>query len=387
MPRSSDTALIVGAGIHGCSIAMFLAKAGWKVIVFEKNVAGRHASGVNAGGLRLLMRDWQEYPLSQLAITHWANLDTLVGEDAAKLCEVRLGTSQIAVALDQAELTWAEARAKDMKRRGLGEEELLSREEIRRLLPGISQAAIGGLISRRDGHANPAASTRAFREAAKAAGAIIIENCRVLGLREISTGWKVETSTGAYQGGILVNCGGAWGSRIAALAGEDLPERVMAPSMMVSIRVQPFITPVVIGIDRPLSFKQSAAGSLVIGGGILGEACLDQDTSFTVMDRMAQSAAATIEAFPALAQVSILRTWSGLEGGTPDGLPIIGRGTKHSNLWHAFGFCGHGFLLAPAVGEVVARSLIEGKTDSLLAHFLPGRFATTSATLSQRAAQ
>ncbi len=388
MPKSSETALIVGAGIHGCSIAMFLAKAGWKVIVVEKNIAGRHASGVNAGGLRLLMRDWQEYPLAQLAITHWANLDALVGEDAAKLCEVRLGTSQIAVALDQAELTWAEARAKDMKRRGLGEEELLAQEEVRRLLPGISQAAIGGLISRRDGHANPAASARAFREAAKAAGATIIENCRVLGLGEISAGgWKVETSTGTYEGGILVNCGGAWGSRIAALADEDLPERVMAPSMMVTMRIQPFITPVVIGIDRPLSFKQSAAGSLVIGGGILGEACLDQDTSFTVMDRMAQSAAATIEAFPALAQVSILRTWTGLEGGTPDGIPIIGPGTKHPNLWHAFGFCGHGFLLAPAVGELVARSLIEGKTDSLLAHFSPGRFAITSATLSKRAAQ
>jgi sarcosine oxidase subunit beta len=387
MPRSSETALIVGAGIHGCSIAMFLAKAGWKVIVFEKNVAGRHASGVNAGGLRLLMRDWQEYPLAQLALTHWANLDALVGEDAAKLCEVRLGTSQIAIALDQAELTWAEARAEDMKHRGLGEEELLSREEVRRLLPGISQTAVGGLISRRDGHANPAASMRAFREAAKAAGAIIIENCRVLGLGATSTGWKVETSTGTYEGGVLVNCGGAWGSRIAALAGEDLPERVMAPSMMVTTRVQPFITPVVIGIDRPLSFKQSAVGSLVIGGGILGEACLDQDTSFTVMDRMAQSAAATIETFPALAQVSILRTWTGLEGGTPDGIPIIGPGTKHTNLWHAFGFCGHGFQLAPAVGDVVARSLIEGRTDGLLAHFSPVRFATTSATLSKRAAQ
>lgn len=387
MPRSGDTALIVGAGIHGCSIAMFLAKAGWKVTVIEKNAAGRHASGVNAGGLRLLMRDWQEYPLAELAITHWANLDALVGVDAAKLCEVRLGASQMAVALDNAELTWAEVRARDMTRRGLGEEDLLSQKEVRRLLPGLSQAAVGGLISRRDGHANPAASTRAFREAAKAAGAKIIENCRVLGLRAVSTGWKVETSAGTYEGGILVNCAGAWGSRIAALADENLPEKVLAPSMMVTMRVQPFITPVVIGIDRPLSFKQSAAGSLVIGGGILGDACLDQDTSFTVMDRMAQSAAATIEAFPALAHISILRTWTGLEGGTPDGLPIIGPGTNHPNLWHVFGFCGHGFLLAPAVGEVVARSLIEGKTDSLLTHFAAGRFAATSATHVKRAAQ
>ena len=268
MPWRNETALIVGAGIQGCSIALFLAKAGWKVTVFEKNVAGRHASRVNAGGLRMLMRDWREYPLSQLAMIQWANLGVLVGEDAAKLCEVRLETSQIAVALDKAELAWAEARIADMTRRQLGEEELLSQREIRRLLPGISERALGGLISRRDGHANPAASARAFREAAKAAGATIFENCRVLGLGRIADGgWKVETSAGSFEGGMLLNCGGAWGSRVAALADEDLPERIMAPSMMVTARVQHFVDPVVIGIDRPLSFKQSAAGSLVIGGG------------------------------------------------------------------------------------------------------------------------
>jgi sarcosine oxidase, subunit beta len=379
MPRSSETALIVGAGLQGCAIAIFLARAGWKVSVIEKNVAGRHASGVNAGGLRLLMRDWQEYPLSELALAHWSNLGELVGEAAAESCEVRLGTSQVAAAMDQAELTWAEARASDMKRRGLGKEELLSQEELRRLVPAISTAALGGLISRRDGHANPAAAARAFREAAIAAGATIVENCRVLGLSPIAGGgWRVESSTGRFECGVLVNCAGAWGSQVAALADEPLPEKVTAPSMMVTARVKPFVTPVVIGIDRPLSFKQSAAGSLVIGGGILGDARPDQDTSFTMMDRMAQGAAAAIEVFPALAQIPILRTWTGLEGRTPDGLPIIGESAKHPNLWHAFGFCGHGFLLAPAVGDVVARSLIEGRADTRIAHFSPRRFAPAS---------
>src|SRR5487761_1195189 len=94
-----------------------------------------------------------------------------------------------------------------------------------------------------------------------------------------------------------------------------------------------------------------------------------------VMDRMAQGAAAAIEVFSALAEVPILRTWTGLEGRTPYGLPIIGECTKCPNLWHVFGFCSHGFFLAPAVGEVVARSLIEGKTDSGIAHFAPRRFA------------
>ena len=380
MRRRSETAVIVGAGMQGCATAIFLARAGWRVTLVEKNVAGRHASSVNAGGLRLLVRDWREYPLSEVALAHWANLQALDGAEAAARCEVRLGTSQIAVAFDEAELKWVEDRAEEMRRRKLGVEELLSIDEVRRLLPGISGSMLGGLISRRDGHANPAASARAFRDAASASGATIIEDCRVLGLDLTSSAsWKIRTSTETLEADVVVNCAGAWGSRIAALAGEVLPEKIMAPSMMVTDRVRPFVEPVVIGIDRPLSFKQSAVGSLVIGGGILGEAAPDRDTSFTVMERMATAAAATIEAFPRLASISVLRTWTGLEAGTPDGIPIVGPSAQHPNLWHAFGFCGHGFLLAPAVGETVARSLLEGEAADVLSHFAPSRFADATA--------
>lgn len=379
MHRRKETALIIGAGLQGCSIALFLAKAGWKVTLLEKNVAGRHASSVNAGGLRTLMRDWREYPLSQLAMTHWANLEKLVGAAAAERCEVRLGGSQIAVAFDDAEMSWAVNRAKEIKTRGLGVEELLDQRDIRRMLPGLSSHALGGLIARGDGHANPAACARAFRDAAERAGATVVENCPVQGLERLSSGgWRACTPLGNHDAGVLVNCGGAWGARVAAMARQHLPLKIVAPSMMVTARVQPFIGPVVIGIEQPLSFKQSAVGSLVIGGGILGRACPDQNTSFTVMDRMTVSAAATLQAFPALAHIPVLRTWTGLEGATPDGVPFIGPSADTPDFWHVFGFCGHGFQLAPAVGETVARSLINGTTDPLLLPFTPTRFHTAA---------
>lgn len=375
MPRQNETALIIGAGLQGCSIALFLARAGWRVTLLDKNVAGRHASSVNAGGLRTLMRDWREYPLSELAMEHWRHLDRLVGAGAAESCEVRLGVGQIAVALDEAEMSWTLGRVQEMERRGLGAEELLSATEVRKMLPGLTEQALGGLVSRGDGHANPAASTRAFRQAAMAAGANIVENCRVLGLDRLpGGGWSVTASSGRYEAGVLVNCAGAWGAQVAAMAGQTLPLKVVAPSMMVTARTQPFLEPVVIGIDRPLSFKQSAVGSLVIGGGILGKPCADHDTSFTVMDRMPEGAAATLEAFPALAHVPVLRTWTGLEGATPDGIPVIGPGEDTPDLWHVFGFCGHGFQLSPAVGDVVGRSLVGGTVDPLLAPFSGRRF-------------
>ncbi|MGO6747732.1 NAD(P)/FAD-dependent oxidoreductase [Rhizobium ruizarguesonis] len=381
MARGSDDALIIGGGLQGCSIALFLAKAGWQVTIVEKNIAGRHASGVNAGGLRLLMRDIREYPLSLRAMEMWENLTDYVGTAAAESCEVRLATSQIALAMDAAELGWARARSTDMVRRSIYSEEWIGPDELHRLLPGLVGTALGGLISRRDGHANPANTARAFRNAAEVAGVRILEGCE---LGELTpprgSRWHATTSVGHLEADHVINCAGAWGAGIAAILGDKIPLKVLALSMMVTARVRPFITPVVIGIDQPLSFKQSAVGSLVIGGGISGKPCLDENTSFTIMDRMVSSASATIAAFPALANIPILRTWTGLEGATLDGIPIIGPSRRHEALWHVFGFCGHGFQLAPAVGEAVADSLTTGTLDPKLAPFAVDRFSTYQST-------
>ena len=357
MLKHGDDVLIIGGGLQGCTIGLFLAKAGWKVTIVEKNLAGRHASSVNAGGLRLLERDIREYPLSLRAMEMWRNLSDFVGVEAAEKCEVRLGASQIAIAMDSAELDWAKGRFNEMQRLGLGFEELIDPVELHRLLPGLSDAVLGGLISRPDGHANPANAALAFRNAAAAAGVKILEHCALHDLKPKAGGrWQASTDAGMLEANWVINCGGAWGAELAALLGEHLPMRVYAPSMMVTARVKPFLTPVVIGIDRPLSFKQSAAGSLVIGGGISGKPCLNEGTSFTVMDRFTLGAAAVIEAFPALAGVPVVRTWTGLEGKPPDSIPFIGPSSQHPGLWHVFGFSGHGFQLAPAVGEVVAQS-------------------------------
>lgn len=376
MSKYADDVLIIGAGLQGCAIGMFLARSGWKVTLVDKGVPGRHASGVNAGGLRLLMRDVREYPLSMRAMEMWRNLERFVDPSAVHSCEVRLGSSQIAIALDEAEMAWVRARHQEMLRRGYTCEEFIDPHELRRMLPGLADSVLGGLISRGDGHANPANAALAFRQASEAAGAVIHERCALNGLKQNANGrWLADTDVGAIEANWVVNCAGAWGSQVAAQLGDELPIKVLALSMMVTARVKPFIEPVVIGIDRPLSFKQSAVGSLVIGGGISGKPCLEEGISFTIMDRMASSAAATLEAFPVLAGVPVLRTWTGLEGATPDGVPYIGPSAIHKGLWHVFGFCGHGFQLAPAVGEAVAHSLVNDSIHPSIEPFNTTRFS------------
>jgi glycine/D-amino acid oxidase-like deaminating enzyme len=57
----------------------------------------------------------------------------------------------------------------------------------------------------------------------------------------------------------------------------------------------------------------------------------------------------TIALVPRRRQAQIIRTWTGIEGIMPDGIPVLGPSRTTSGLFHAFGFSGHGFQLGPAV--------------------------------------
>src|SRR5262245_37681959 len=78
--RPPDVA-VIGGGLHGCPTALHLALRGLKPILVEKDYAGRHASGVNAGGVRQLARHIAEIPLSIASMAIWENIEELVGDD------------------------------------------------------------------------------------------------------------------------------------------------------------------------------------------------------------------------------------------------------------------------------------------------------------------
>jgi glycine/D-amino acid oxidase-like deaminating enzyme len=65
---------------------------------------------------------------------------------------------------------------------------------------------------------------------------------------------------------------------------------------------------------------------------------------------------------------------------TPDAQALIGRGPSVENLWVVSGFSGHGFKLAPVVGEGVAQMLRgEAVTAFDAGFFAPGRFSVEGA--------
>jgi sarcosine oxidase, subunit beta len=362
--------LVIGGGLHGCSAALQLALRGARVTVIEKDHVGRHASGVNAGGVRRLARHPAEIPLAEESMRIWHAIADLVDDD----CGFRV-SGQIMVAANEAEVAQLRERAALVRGLGYAHEELVGVDELFSILPTLSRHCRSGLLARGDGFADPARTTRAFRRKAERLGVIFREGCRVLSLRRADGAWEVETTGGGLHAGILVNCAGAWAGELAAALGEPVPLEPVALMMMVTERVPPFLDPVVIGTGRPLSFKQQPNGTVLIGGG--HRARLDMAKERTALDfaRLAGSAAMVCELFPQMGEVKVIRGWAGIEGRMPDDIPVIGRSATEESAFHAFGFSAHGFQLGPIVGRIIAELVTGGSSGLPIEPFRIGRFA------------
>jgi len=362
--------IVIGGGLHGASAALHLARRGAKVTVIEKDHVGRHASGVNAGGVRRLGRHLAEVPLAVAAMELWHRIGDLVDDDCGFESH-----GQVKVAENEAELATLRARVDELTRLGFTHEELIDRRALREIVPAIAGHCVGAIVCRRDGAANPYRTTFAFKRKAESLGARFVENAAATGLARNGAAWRVATAAGAYEAPTVVNCAGAWADRIAASLGEPVPLEPIAPMLMITAALPRFIEPVVGAAGRPLSFKQFRNGTVLIGGGHRGT--LDRDANRTALDfaGLAASARTVWDLFPAMRGAAIVRCWAGIEARMPDDIPVIGASATSDGVFHAFGFSAHGFALGPIVGSILAELIAGGRTNLPIAPFRIDRFA------------
>ena len=362
---------VIGAGLMGMSVAFEARARGMSVIVLEAESCARQASSASAGGVRSLNRHPSEIPLTRAALPLWEELSARLGA----ACGFKR-TGQIRVAEDDAGLAALEARARLTADLGFDHERLVDRDGLRDRLPAVAAHCVGGLATDDDGFADPLATSHAYRRAIARTGVEIREHTRVIGLERGTPGVRVTTRNTVVEAGAVVNAAGAWGTRLAALAGERMPLRTAALQMIVTARVAQFVTPVVGVQGRKLSLKQTAEGSVVIGGAFEGDVATGAhgpERGIPRPVRAAQSLANAVAVFEGLRDARVTRIWAGLEGMAPDALPYLGASERLPGLIHAFGFSGHGFALAPLIGPLVA-DLLEGRDTGFdLAPFAPGR--------------
>lgn len=368
MKGQASQTVVIGGGLHGLSAALNLLLEKKQVVVLERRWVGRHASGATAAGVRTLNRDFRELDLSLESMALWPELSKIVGDS----CGFHAG-GQICVAQDEQALKKLEKRVTKLQSMGYEHEELITAQEVRKIIPSLTGPCAGASIARDNGAADPHRMLRAYRERVIALGGRIIEHCGVERIERQQDHWLITTSRGQWRAEHIVNTAGAWGAEVAAMVGDQFHIGTKSSMMMATERLQPFINSVVSILGRSLSFKQSDQGTLIIGGGLQGVPDLKNETSTAKMQVLSKGALATTDLFPSLQNIRIVRIWSGLEATTGDLLPIIGPSTNAPNVVHSFGFSGHGFQLIPVMGEVIRDLVIDGKTTRPIQELLPSR--------------
>ena len=360
--------VVAGGGVIGTSIAFHLAQAGVRdVVLVERDRLGSGSSAKPLGGVRATFSDPGNIRLGLRSLEAFEVFAERFGIDI----ELRQ-VGYLFLCRTDAEL--AEVERSTAVQRELGSTvRMVSPREACALNPLLrEEALVGASFSPRDGHARPAAVVQGYRVAAEALGAIVLEQTELVGVTAGPAGIEeVRTDKGTIRTSRLVCAAGAWSSSVGRMVGVELPIEPVRRQIGLAPGSFPTV-PFTLDLSTTLYMHNYERGLL------LGISNRDQepgfDRTYTDQWRPAFERAARIVA-PGVAGLELESGWAGLYENTPDHNALIGASAEVPGFFYATGFSGHGFLQAPAVGEVV-RDLYLGRAPFLdVSAFSADRFA------------
>jgi sarcosine oxidase subunit beta len=248
--------------------------------------------------------------------------------------------------------------------------------EAQRLSPLISpDGLLAAAWSPTDGHCTPESVVLGYAAAARRAGATLLPHCAATGI-DVRDGRivAVRTGAGAIRTDTVVCAAGAWSAEVGRWAGVHLPVSPLRRQILVTEPVPDLDphTPFTIDFDTSLYFHGEGRGLLI------GMSDPDETPGFRLRrsDGWLPRLGAAIERrAPALAEIGIAGGWAGLYEMTPDHNALIGRADTVEGFLYATGFSGHGFLMGPAVGEVVRDLYLGEETFVDVTGLGAGRFS------------
>lgn len=171
----------------------------------------------------------------------------------------------------------------------------------------------------------------------------------------------------------LIVCAGAWSPALGQMVGLSLPNRPHRHEICSTEPLKPWLGPLVADLDDGLYFSQSMRGEIV--GGISLDPVPEGINQQSSRQFLAQYSRSLVRCVPRLSRVKVLRQWAGCYDLTPDGGPIVGHVDAFENLSFGCGFMGHGFMMAPVVGRLLAEHIATGETTELFHRWSLSRFS------------
>jgi len=373
-PKPAYDVVIIGGGGQGLATAYYLAKKYGirNVAVLEKGWLG----GGNTGRNTTVVRSNYFYPESTRFFNHSLNLyEGLTHELNYNLMLSQMGI--LTLAHSRHEMDMLRRWATSIQVQGV-DSELLSREQIGKEVPAINLSPdarypiVGGFTQRRGGVARHDAVAWGYARSADHLGVDIIQNCEVLGIKLVNGSVKgVDTTKGFIATEKVGAAVAGHSSVIGAMVGLKLPIVSQTLQAMVSEPVKPLLHTVVLSPTVHCYVSQSDRGEMVIGGGADAYPSYGQRGNLPAFE---DTLSATLELFPCLSRMKLMRQWGGIVDISPDSSPIISK-TPVKGFYLNGGWGTGGFKAIPAGGDTFAYTIANDQAHELVEPFSLDRFA------------
>jgi sarcosine oxidase subunit beta len=348
--------VVIGGGAIGTSIAFHLAEAGVDVCLLERDALSSGSTSRAAGGVRAQFSDPLNVEIGLRGIEAFERFAERPGG------EIDFRQVGYLFLLDRSKDVETFERSVSIQNALGAPSRLVTPGEAARLSPlagldGVLAAAFCPL----DGHASPEAVAQGYAAGARRHGATVLTSAPATGVdMEGDAVRGVATRGATIRTDTVICAAGVWSPALARTAGIELPVEPVLREVVTTAPVDDLPESIPLTVDFTTGFYFHREGP----GLLLGMADRDQPAGFDAptdpawLERVTEIAARRA---PAFLDMGIAHGWKGYYEVTPDHNGLVGEAAGVSRLLYATGFSGHGFMQAPAVGEIV-RDLVLGRT-------------------------
>ncbi len=351
---------VVGAGLSGCSTALHLAGRGYRVVLLEADRVGYGASGRSGGqiipgyacGMAKLAAQLGPADAKRLwdISVEGVDLTRDLVEKHRIDCDLVWGHMHVAIKSRQrAELLeWQREQEDDY---GYDSLRFMERDEVRQWV--ASERYLAGLLDTGAGHLHPLRFTLGVGRAAVGAGVRLHEHSRVTGIEHGST-VRVRTGRGSVRARFVALCANVGHEELSGRLGRrgiGVASYVVATRPLGTERAAALLRDRIAVADLNWIidyFRVSSDHRMLFGGRVSYSGVDPLGTARATRQRM-------IKVFPQLADVEIDYAWGGMIDISMSRAPDFGR--LAPNVYYLQGYSGHGMLLAPVAGKVLAEAI------------------------------
>jgi sarcosine oxidase subunit beta len=373
--QSRYDVVIVGAGAHGLAAAYYLGKEHGirSVALLDKNYLGYGASGRNTAIIRSNYRTPEGIPFYDASVKLYEQMSSDLDWNV-----LFTQCGHLTLAHNDSSVTGLRVRAENNQLLGV-DSKVIYPAEIQKLVPKMNLArdarypVLAALYHPPGGVIRHDAVVWGYARACDRMGIEIHPFTEVTGFGvEGSRVTTVETTRGRIQAGAVLNATAGWATTISSMAGVPLPIVTHPLQACVSEPLKPFLTPVIVSATLHVYLSQTDKGELVIGAEIDPYQSYNMKGTLPTLEQMATY---TLELFPQLHGVNVLRQWAGICDMTPDFAPIMGAAREIENFYMDVGWGTYGFKASPISGKCMAELIASKRTPDLIKPFSPGRFS------------